>query len=807
MKQAFQFRAGSLGLFRCFALVFALLAFAPAQAAGRWGDLAATAFHNYGRDQGLPHPVPTALAQDRLGFLWIGTQGGLARWDGYRFQTWRANPSVAGSLPDDWVQTLHVDPAGRLWIGTTAGHLAYYDGVRDRFVAVPLGLAAGHIHVGAIVDDGNGGLWIGTDDGLRHLDPAARTVSAIPNAGGAVLSLLRDHRGTLWAGTATGLLRRAAGTTAFIAVPIAGMTAGISALLEEPNGRIWIGTTQNGLFAIDSPDAAPRPIGGTIAIAPHSISALTLAGSHEIWAGLRSSGIVAIDTRTGETREIRHDRTLPNSLAHDDVWALLTDNAGSIWVGGTGGLGCHLPAPGGLISTVFGALDRPDSLIGADVLSILSTRDGRLWLGYVDGGVDIIDPVRGRVAALRPGRNGLPREPVFAMVEGADGTVYIGTRRGLFASDGAGRSARPILLGGADPHMAINALLLDGGRLWIGGEREGLWRGTVHGRGTIALEQVDPAKLSNSNITAIVRGTGRDLWVGTRNGLNRVDLASGSIDKIMADPADRKALGGRFVSGMLIDRKGRLWVATFGGGLALATGRSADGRPIFRRFGQAEGLPHSNVDSLAMDGAGTIWAATDDGLAMIDPANFAIRSIAPSDGSLLRDYFVGSRGTDAAGEALFGAKGGLTIVRPGVLPRWSFKAPIVVTDLRVGGVVRPIGPVNAGGDMAPILLTHDTNSLAVEFAALDFTAPDHNRYAYKLDGFDRDWTETDPSRRLASYTNLPPGDYVLRLRGSNRDGVWTERGLSIPIRVQPAWHQRDWVRIAVAAILLWGAWR
>lgn len=800
--RAFRPAAGSIRLL-CLTLIFALFAFAPAKAAGRWGDLAATVFHAYGRDQGLPHPVPTALAQDRQGFLWVGTQGGLARWDGYRFQAWRADPGVAGSLPDDWVQTLHVDPAGRLWIGTAAGHLAWYDGARDQFVAVPLGLAAGHIHVGAIADDGTGGLWIGTDDGLRHLDPGAQRVSAVGGTG-AVLALLRDHSGALWIGTASGLARRATGSTALAAIPLPGATGGVSALFEEPNGRIWIGTVQNGLFVIDTPGAAPRPIATGAAIAPNSVSSLARAGPHEIWAGLRSSGIVAIDTRTSETRAIRHDRTLPNSLAHDDVWALLTDNAGSIWVGGTGGLSHHLPSPGGVISTVFGALDGPGNLSGADVLSILATRDGRIWLGYIDGGVDVIDPARGRVAALRPGESGLPRESVFAMVEAEDGIVYIGTRRGLFASDRAARSARPILLSGPDPHMAIDALLLDAGQLWIGGERDGLWQGAAHGGGSIALKQIDPAKLSNANITVIARGTGSDLWVGTRNGLNRIDVASGTIDRIMADPADREALGGRFVSGLLIDRKGRLWVGTFGGGLALATGRWADGRPIFRRFGLAEGLPHTNVDSLAMDSAGTIWASTDDGLAMVDPANFAIRSITASDGSVLRDYFVGSRGSDAAGEALFGAKGGLAIVRPGVLPRWRFKAPIVVTDLRVGGIARPIGPLDASGDVAPIILTHDTNSLTVEFAALDFTAPDHNLYAYKLDGFDRDWTETDPSRRLAAYTNLPPGDYVLRLRGSNREGVWTERDLAIPIRVRAAWHQSNWVRGAVALILVWG---
>ncbi|TAK07390.1 MAG: GGDEF domain-containing protein, partial [Rhizorhabdus sp.] len=155
-------------------MVILLLWLSTAQSvrAERWRDLTATVFHNYGRDQGLPHPVPTALAQDRDGFIWIGTQGGLARWDGYRFHSYKTNPAVPGSLPDDWIQTLHVDRAGRLWIGGGAGGLARYDAARDRFVAIAIGRGQGRFHIGALADDGRGGLWVGSDQGLYHLDSA-----------------------------------------------------------------------------------------------------------------------------------------------------------------------------------------------------------------------------------------------------------------------------------------------------------------------------------------------------------------------------------------------------------------------------------------------------------------------------------------------------------------------------------------------------------------------------------------------------------------------------------------------------------
>lgn len=779
-------------------MVLLLSLFAPAAAAAeRWRDLTATVFHNYGRDQGLPHPVPTALVQDRDGFIWIGTQGGLARWDGYRFHSYKADPAIPGSLPDDWIQTLHVDRAGRLWIGGGAGGLARYDAARDRFLPVPIGGDTGRIHIGAIADDGRGGLWVGSDKGLHHIDPV-KTGAHIQSAGLAearVRALLRDRRGGLWIGTATGLFHRPVGSTAFATIPLVKGATGVAALFEDAGGRIWIGTLRRGLFVVDRPGAPLRPVAGGSALATGSVSTISAGGPGEIWAGMRGNGIAVIDGASGRVRMIRHDRTVANSLAHNDVWALLRDTAGSLWVGSTGGLSYHPRSPG-LISTILASPERVGGLSASDPISLLAARDGRLWLGYLDGGVDLIDPARGRTASLRPGRD-LPPDVVFAMAEGARGTVYIGTRRGLYRSDRAGRGARLVTMAGRDPHAAVTALAFDAGILWIGGEDSGLF-GVAPDSGRVIFGPKDRAKLADGGIATIRRGKGGDLWIGTRNGLYRLDLATRRVEHVAADPADRAALPGRYVVALLIDRQGRLWAGTFGGGLAVMTGRDAGGRPRFRRLGIAEGLPHLNVDSLQMDGAGTIWAGTDDGLARIDPVSLAVRPVRQADGSALIDYFAGGGATTPAGEALFGAKGGVTIVRPGVLPRWSLQPPLVVTDVRVGGVPVPVACFNRRASIGPLTLTPDGNSLAVEFAALDFTEPERNRYAYKLDGYDKGWTETDASRRLAIYTNLPPGDYVLRLRGSNRAEVWAERQLTLPVRVLPAWYQRLWFQLALA---------
>lgn len=649
----------------------------PVRAADRWTGLASTVFRNYGRDQGIPHPVVTALAQGGDGFIWIGTQGGLARWDGYRFKAYATNQSIRGGLPDNWVQTLHFDTAGRLWIGTLSGHLARYDPAHDRFDTVALGSGAAQIHIGAIVDDGSGGLWIRTDDALRRLDARAKQVSILRGGmqglpSGRIQAVLRDRKGALWVGTATGLARRDAGASVFVPVVLATNTLGVSALFEDDGGRLWIGTVRNGLFVINRRNDAPRRIGADADLLQTSISAIRTAGPHQIWAALRGSGILSIDTRLGLATVIQHDRTVPTSLAHDDVWALLRDKTGGMWVGGTGGLSYH-PPNSGLITTIYGAQQRPGALSASDVMSILTTRDGHIWLGYMDGGIDVIDPRRGRIAALRPSRTqpdrSLPWETVFAMAEGDRGEVYIGTRRGLYVSTLAARTVRLLKLKGHDFDFAVNALLYDSGVLWIGSEFEGLW-GVVPGQraGTangIVFAPSDAAKLTSLHVSVLARGVGQDLWVGTRDGLNRFDLSTHRVETLKPDPNDPRGLPAGFVAALQLDRAGRLWVGTVGGGLAVSAARDAQGRLRFRRFGLSEGLPHLNVDSLALDGRGTLWAGTDDGLARIDPHSLSIHAMKPADGAVLRDYFVGARATTSAGEVLFGAKDGFTIVRPG----------------------------------------------------------------------------------------------------------------------------------------------
>jgi diguanylate cyclase (GGDEF)-like protein len=281
--------------------------------------------------------------------------------------------------------------------------------------------------------------------------------------------------------------------------------------------------------------------------------------------------------------------------------------------------------------------------------------------------------------------------------------------------------------------------------------------------------------------------------VGGAHGMALLNRKSGAVEPITLDPAGPQEMAAGQVVSFLTDRLGRLWIGTDDSGIAVMLGRDAAGRPRFHRVTVADGLPNPDINRMLADDAGRVWVATDNGLAVIDPQSFAVRALRDADGVGIATYLNLSGDRTPRGELLFGGHGGLTVVWPEAVGAWQYQAPIAISDIRVGGkTVRERG--------AEIVIRPDSNSLAVEFTGLDFSAPDRNLYRYQLKGFDTDFVVTDARHRVASYTNLPPGQYVLQLQGSNRNGVWSAP-VTCAIRVLPAWYQTIFVRLAEVALL------
>ncbi len=813
-----------LGCARSLALLSALAVAAAPVLAGsplkRWSSLADITFQHLGQEQGLPNAIVTAVAEDGQGFLWVGTLGGLARWDGYRFKVYKGDALRPGALPDNYVQALHGDASGRLWVGTSASGLLRFDPATDTFLPIPVGGAGGlsHVSVRQVADDGSGGLWIVTDGGLDHLDPATGRVEHPSAAGGwaegagrQVWAVLRDRQGRLWLGSATGLFRRPAAGGPLQAVPLAaGRTVQPQALAQDSAGQIWAGTLHEGVYVLsrDGDAAAVEVRERGVAekddvLGNSQITSLMEAQPGEMWVTTLGQGAVTVDIERRDTRRVRHVPAWPVSIADNALRTIYRDRAGLIWVASNRGLSRFDPRQDGVLTRLGVSAEIADALdprfISTEISWILPMPDGRLWLATHNSGIDILNPAGARIGGLRPDASrpetALPPDIVLGMVQVRDGRVFIATKRGLYRADADGRQLRRVPVSGRDVAASTWALLADGDILWIGGQFDGLWRMDLASGRTSPVKLAAPG-LTDQRVMVMARGARGELWVGTRNGLNRVEVpqggGEGTVVQIPATPSQPTGLSAGFVTALMLDARDQLWVGSYGGGIDVLPA-GGPGSPV-QRLGVGQGLPDGTVNALLQDLQGQVWASTDDGLARIDPQRMTVRTLRRAEGVVFPTYWTGSASRTERGELLFGGAGGMTVVLPERLQTWAHVPQVLVVDVQVGG--KPLSLHAAEGPV--IEVPADGNSLAVEFASSDFSAPERNRYAYRLDGFDTGWVTADAARRLAAYTNLPPGHYKLRLRASNRDGQWGERELILPVHVWPAWYQTWWFRASLA---------
>jgi diguanylate cyclase (GGDEF)-like protein len=833
------------------------------------GGASDTIFRHLDESNGLANPVVSAFAEDGDGFLWVGSQSGLQRWDGYRFWSYKTALGVDTSIPDNLVQALYTDPQGRLWIGTSSGGLARYDRARDSFIRYRLNPSdLNRVDIFSITADGvpgsgqssgqssGQGIWIGSDTGLDHLDTVAGTFTHVDLAPGQgpqprarrVSAVLRSPDGTLWVGTDRGLERSVRldladlGKSVFVGVPLPvakGGTGEVLSLFRDSAGRIWIGTPR-GAFVIDRPEEVSSAAGtaeavrgtgeGRELLPTQRYLSIAETSQGEIWLGTQDEGVLALTPATGKVRHIGHDPALPASIADDMVQGLYLGRSGIMWAGTRNGISYLDTTPMSVFTMVAGA-GRGSVIRDSNVYSVLGRADGSVWLALSKQGVTILDASGRKAGEIRAAAGGkaadaaggavpvggasvgktgtvLPQGAVTGLTDAGDGSVYLCTQRGLFRARPAGGPAfGPIrltqMLAGSEATRGVTRVLPDGDALWIGSS-SGIWR-----LGPDGQVQRPPMQhpLTDQRVTVLYReaggadnaSLGGALWIGTQNGLNRLDLATGAVDALLPAPADPTALGGGYISSLLTDRKGRLWVGTFSGGIDVLEGRATDGTFRFHRI--LDGLLNENIDMLVEARDGKIWASTDGGLAVIDPETFGVEALGGAEGAVLPAYWNGSGAMTAGGELLFGGIGGVTVARPEMVKSWTYQPPVVVTNARVGDSEIPPSRFNSGVDAYPVWVPAGENNLTVGFTALDYTAPERNRYEYKLDGFDKEWISADATRRLARYTNLPPGEYLLELRGSNRDAVWAPTR-KVRIRVLPAWFQTLWFRVFASLLVL-----
>ncbi|HXY96319.1 MAG TPA: diguanylate cyclase [Steroidobacteraceae bacterium] len=787
---------------------------APALGAmARWEALASPQFRHYSVDNGLANSALTALAQDRDGFLWIGSQSGLMRFDGYRFRTYQHDPQDAGSIPSNFVQSLFADAAGNLWVGTANAGLTRYDPRTGRFVTYPVGGPRGTrtADVEAIIDDSKGGLWVGTDGGLDHLAVPTGEVTHYDSPRGDslshdnVLGLYRESSGSLLVGDRVGLLRFYPDAGRFERLSISDtsgrvVAAGVRTFAEDSDHRLWFGTTVSGVGLFDARGVArlPRLRGAAAAaLAGQSVRGFAAGPDGKLFFATYGAGVFVLDPATLGVRQICHSDADATSLAADQAYGLLRDRSGLLWVATEQGLSVTDPGQAAF-QTVVVDRTRSDRLTEGSGLAILVDSRERLWVGHHTSGVDVFGADGARVAMLHPNERGARAaggHSVYAFAESADDTVWLGTDSGLYRVGGQAWQTVAVPFPGEQAGPSIQRLLADGSDLWVG-SRTGLHRYDIPSGRWTSYNSRSPGGLSDGFVIAIARRADGMLWVGTRKGLNLFNPASATTTPFAEASPASAALAQAFIVDLSSDPDGRLWVATIDDGVYLLTPEGS-GTYLIRHLTEHEGLPSVNIDALQPDLAGGMWISTGNGLAVIDSRSLGVHRYQRADGVRFGDFWAHASALTRQGDLVFGAVGGLTVVRPGLLAERHFEPQLLVSGITVGGRLLRAAP--SGSTAGPIVVHPAANSFQVDFAATDYTAPRMLRYAYMLQGYDTDWSVVDATKRTAAYTNLSPGSYLLLVRGTNREGVYSSATLRIPVRVQPAWYQTWWARLLAAA--------
>lgn len=725
-------------------------------------------------EAGLPENSVQAIAQTTDGFLWVGTQEGLARFDGEHFVTYTRH-STPG-LASDAIQALAADPDGSLWIGTNSG-LSHYvssnssvtDGVFTRLTKKD-GLASNNIT--ALCVGRSGSLWIGTSQGLNRLLQGRMETWKIGPGQPAINSMVIDHGGTLWVGTSVGLARFQHGAFVLLTERTGLPSDNILSLASARDGSLWVGTEAHGLAQIRR---------GRVTYVPrhlpwNEVSSLLVDHDGAIWIAFDRHGLARL--YAGRLEIYNAARGLPSDRCSS---ALLEDREGSLWVG-------FLDAGmAQLRDGKFSVFGTPEGLSGNYDGNVMQARDGSMWIGADNAGLNHLLP-DGRVEVWNH-RNGLPDQAVYSLLQTHNGDLWVGYRHATLARI-RGRQITVY----HDPAAAddsVNSLFEDrSGQFWVGFEGKGL---------ALFRNGLFQPVSSEGRVSGIAQSTDGAIWVafddiGVERRLNGVTTRFTTANGLHSDHA----------LSVYADPDGSVWVGTASGGLSHIRGSQVT------TWTPDQGMPDTSIGSILEDNAGNLWMGGDTGIFRLakrdleapDAAGKLLHPVlyASADGLRSRETLYGT--TPCAwksrdGRLWFGTIQGVAVIDPAHIPVNRVVPPVWINRVQFDS--RPV-PLKDGIRLGP-----GSGNLEISFSAPSFVAPQRVRFRYQLVGFDPKWNYSG-GRRSAWYTNLPPGHYTLRVQAENDDGLVNLNGASFSFVLRPPLLKTPlaWCCYAMLALLL--AW-
>ncbi len=782
-------------------------------------------------EHGLSENVVMALAQDSTGFIWIGTQDGLNRYDGNAVKVFRNDPDNPESISNSYISAIFADPKGTLWVGT-AGGLNRFDPKTEKFTRFlnderdQYSISSDNITI--IYQDRSGSIWVGTaDGGLNKFDNEKgnfiryKYLKNTPNSisHNNIRTIFEDRSGVLWVGTIGGGLNKLDKKTGkfFHYKPEPNRSHSIShknitSVFEDKNSRLWIGTDGGGLNHFDR--KTDRFIHykfnakDKTSISHNAITSIIEDKAGILWVGTNGGGLNAFDRKRERFARYTHDSGDAQSLSTNNTTAILEDDSGILWFGTE--IGISRIDYFKLKFTHYKQNSaKPNGLKGKSITAIGQDQSGTLWVGTANGGLNKFNKKDHTFIHYNNDPQNIKSiggGTIYSILEDRSNRIWIGTQNGgLNLYDPKTNSFIRYMHNPEDENSLSNDFVWPiyedaKGVLWIG-----TWGGGLNKfdpeKGLFSHYKSDPDNansLSNDQLSSILGDSTGKLWVGTFQGLNYFDPELEIFSHYVNDPKNPNSLSNNAAISICEDNTGTIWVGTLGGLNRLDRKTNS-----FTHYGKKEGLPNEVITSILEDNQGMLWISTFNGISKFNPINETFKNYNVEDGLQSKRFKANAHLKSRDGQLFFGGINGFNAFYPEKIKDNTYIPPIVLTDFQLfnhslkpnkNGVLKE--SING---TQKINLSYKDSVFSFEFASLHFSAPKSIKYAYKLEGFDKNWLYTDATKRFATYTNIHGGDYIFRVKGTNSDGVWNEKSTDIKIIVEPPFWNKDWFYMLLTA--------
>jgi len=801
-------------------------------------------FHNLSTSMGLSHGDVTSFCQDHDSFFWIGTADGLSKYDGIQFTVFRNDRKDSTSIPYNYINYVYEDKQNSLWVALTTG-LCRYNRDNNNFERIPMIDNQNKPidnQIDQMFEDKNGRLWIGCNLGIYLFNREdMRFYPYFINQHDSYLvnqctGIGQDKAGALWFAflhnEEVGLIKFNPETRDTIRYSVSDplhklKENEVNSLMIDDQDNIWIGYYSKGIDVLNKQGkliASYKNINNDESRSNNNITSMVQNKDGKIFIGTNGSGLKIFDPNTNTFKSYSASDG-DNSIISNSVQSISVTNEGMVCIAcWGGGVSCYDKRFERFIHYKQGS-ENVNSLHGSSVTCFTEDKNGNIWISTDGGGINKFNPRTQKFTNFRSKINDLQtltNDKVLAIQSDHKGGLWAGMWQGglnYFKIEGESLVLKK-KYDYVDPDNLVSNSIYNihntvDDELWVGNFETGLYKFNS------SSEKFESIKLSEvpttyNSIRDITLDSKNNLWISSEvSGVIKMNRKSGETESFIPIENDSTSLINSSINIIFEDSKKRLWLGSDGGGLNLF---NPDNKS-FTHYLYEDGLPDNSVQGILEDAQGNLWISTFNGISKvtIDPAGYVngklklkFKNFTVQDGLQGSVYNRWAYFKSSSGEMYFGGLNGFNVFSPANIKDNSYIPPIHFTDFLLFN--KPVAIGEKGSPLSKhisqtkeIVLGHDQSFITLRYVALNFIFSEKNQYAYKLEGFDKDWNYVGFIRG-ATYTNLDPGKYTFRVKASNNDGIWNEEGISLKITILPPWWETWWFRFIVILFVIFSLW-